>query len=318
MNSEVEWIPVAGMGEMPRSPAFRGHGAKWLLRHWLHSFLAVPHECFVEPFCQTASITLTKPRSDIEVINDKNGDIVNYFKVLREQSGALIQAIALTPWAYEEYLQCWEPTEEPLERARRFYVRSHLTMRMATSQQTNLGFRRQKRLTKEGSRKRMTHAPRTFMKTDHLWQIAQRLRGVQIECMGATAVIQLYDAPTTLIYCDPPYPHHLRKRTDDYARGCEMSDSEHEALLRVLLEVKGLTAISSYRQANGQHNELYLDMLTGWPMHSKVTQTQKGKREECLWLNPALADALAEVQAKQREQVKASYPLFQLIKEKGG
>lgn len=88
-----------------------------------------------------------------------------------------------------------------------------------------------------------------------------------------------------------------------------MSDDDHEALLRVLLKVQGLTAVSSYRQANGQQNELYLDMLAGWPMHTKVTQTQKGKREECVWLNPALAEALAETEAKKRE----AYPLLQFV-----
>ena len=307
-------MPEPNWQDAIKHPAFRGHGAKWVLRKWLNGFLNVPHESFVEPFCQTASILLTRPRSSIEVINDLNGDVTNFFEVLRSNRHELIYQIQLTPWAIEEYRKCWEPSNDPLERARRFYARSHMSMRMATSQQKNPGFRRQKRLSTKSGNGRMSHAPNTFKDISHLWLIADRLLGVQIENGKAQWVIKTYDEPTAIQFCDPPYPHVVRKRRDDYAKGCEMSDREHEDLLSQLKKSKSMIAISSYRKAiqskKTVYNEIYLDMLSDWEMHTKTTDSQNSKREEVVFLNPALMNAreVAERQLKRR------YPLLERIK----
>ena len=62
----------------------------------------------------------------------------------------------------------------------------------------------------------------------HLPEIALRLLRVQIENRPATEVIDLYDAPGTLFYCDPPYVH--ASRGDSKAYGFEMTDDDHRHL----------------------------------------------------------------------------------------
>lgn len=83
-----------------------------------------PHNAWVELFCGSAAMTLAKEPAQIEVINDINGQITNFFKQLRENSDELIRQIELTPYSREEFeLSRIEQTGlTPIERARRFFV----------------------------------------------------------------------------------------------------------------------------------------------------------------------------------------------------
>ena len=102
-------------------PAVRFFGGKFRLAAWIiHHF--TPHESYLEPCMGAASVLLQKPRSKCETINDLSGDVCNFFRVLRDREEELIRAIDLTPWAREEYQLHHEPTDDPVERARRFWV----------------------------------------------------------------------------------------------------------------------------------------------------------------------------------------------------
>lgn len=111
--------------DAPRRPALRYYGGKWRLSPWIISHFP-SHECYVEPFGGGASVLLNKPRSPLEIYNDLNGQVVNFFAVLREQSDKLIRAIELTPWARAEYELSQEivvPNNgNRVEAARRFYI----------------------------------------------------------------------------------------------------------------------------------------------------------------------------------------------------
>ena len=112
---------------------------------------------------------------------------------------------------------------------------------------------------------------------DVIMQAAERLRGVQIECMDAVKLIGQYNHKNVLIYCDPPYI--LGSRTGKQYKH-EMSDADHERLLQALLQHKGSVLISGY------DNEIYRDMLRGWHLETKMEYCRANKqREECLWMN---------------------------------
>lgn len=104
-------------------PPVRYPGGKWRLGQWIIEKLP-PHLTYVEPFCGGASILFQKQPSYQEVINDLDGSVVNFFRVLRSQPDALIGQIKLTPFAREEYQESFVACDDPLEWARRFYVRS--------------------------------------------------------------------------------------------------------------------------------------------------------------------------------------------------
>jgi DNA adenine methylase len=113
-----------------------------------------------------------------------------------------------------------------------------------------------------------------------LSEIAQRLLRVQIEHAPALEVIQRYDSPQTLYYCDPPYPHEARG--DRNAYGFEMTDDEHRALAKILRRLKGKVAISGYQC--DLMTELYGDWYCA-VAPAKYAHSIKQLRTEALWTN---------------------------------
>ena len=107
-------------------PPIRYHGGKFRIASWVISHFPA-HECYVEPFGGGAGVLLQKTPAPFEVLNDLDGEVVNFFRVLRERPGELVRVIQLTPWSREEQRLSFEPASDPLERARRFYVRSWQT-----------------------------------------------------------------------------------------------------------------------------------------------------------------------------------------------
>ncbi len=115
---------------------------------------------------------------------------------------------------------------------------------------------------------------------DGLPEIAERMLRVQIENRPALELIGLYDSPTTLFCCDPPYPHESRGDTKAY--GFEMTVREHEELSTLLHEVKGNVALSGYRCS--LLDNLYKD----WrciEAPTKLAHSIKQPRTEALWVN---------------------------------
>ncbi|MCH8156963.1 MAG: DNA adenine methylase, partial [Nitrospinae bacterium] len=89
-----------------------------------------PHNAWVEVFCGSAAVTLAKDPAPIEIINDLDGDIVNLFQQLRDNTDSLCKSIALTPYARSEFQKAKKGTRssDPLERARCFLVATMMTV----------------------------------------------------------------------------------------------------------------------------------------------------------------------------------------------
>jgi len=200
-------------------PALRYFGGKFRLAPWIIQQFPV-HTCYVEPFGGAMGILLRKEPSVFEVYNDLDGEVVNFFKVLRDHPDELLRAIELTPYSREEQKLAFEPTDglPDLERARRLYVRcwqSHGGGRT----QWHTGWRYQV----NNTRGRSTLVD--WDQTDHLWAIVNRLKLVQIECDDAIRIIERYDRPDTLFYVDPPYLMSTRSiRWGKKAYTCELDE----------------------------------------------------------------------------------------------
>ena len=113
-----------------------------------------------------------------------------------------------------------------------------------------------------------------------LQEIAERLLRVQFENRPALDVIEKYDHPGALFYCDPPYIHS--SRGDQAAYRYEMSDGEHEALADRLSGIQGKAAISGYR------SPLQDALFADWHRFDapiKSAHSIKADRQECLWMN---------------------------------
>ncbi len=259
--------------------AFGWYGGKFNHLSWLLPLLPKAHH-YCEPFGGSGAVLLNRPPAPVETYNDLDGDIVNFFRVLREQREELIGQIALTPFSREEFYLAIAAKEEnatPLERARCFFIRARQT-RTGLAQTATLG---RWANCKNTSRSGMSGVVSRWLgSVASLPEVATRLMRVQIENRPATDLIKLYDDPGTLFYCDPPYPHD--SRGDSKAYSYEMTDREHEALAEVLKYCKGRVALSGYRCA-------ILDRLySDWNLQLAPTKNShaiKQPRQEALWTN---------------------------------
>jgi DNA adenine methylase len=282
--------------------AFGWYGGKYSHLDWLLPLLP-PATHFCDVFGGSAAVLINREPSPVETYNDIDGEVVNFFRVLRNQKEALSEAIGLTPFSREELaLACsLESGLTDLERARRFFVRAR-QVRTGLAQTASAGRWAHCVLT---SRAGMAGAVSRWLGSiEDLSLIAQRLLRVQIENAPAIEVIRRYDSPETLFYCDPPYVHS--SRGDSRAYGFEMTDDDHMILAKTLHDVQGQIVLSGY------HNELYAELYADWhcvEAPSKIAHSVKQERTEVVWMNFVPSNLSTELRQSWTQE-KSSTPLF--------
>ncbi len=250
-------------------------GSKWSMTDWIIGNFPAGYEkmTYMEPFAGSLAVLFNKNRSEIETINDLDGNVVNLFKVIRERPEEFKRSIKYTPWARQEYKLSYEMTGDSLEDARRFLVRCWQAIGTKTSDisgwSNNIkpgdsGISRWTRLDKsiDEAAKRLQNYKK------HL---------VQIENMPAVGLIKRYNRPYVFIYCDPPYILSTRSKR---IYKCEMTDSDHTELLETLLNHTGPVMISGYM------SDMYNQMLKGWTVQKNRSNCEMGKAAtEVIWMN---------------------------------
>ena len=268
-----------GRNKKRKKIVFGWYGGKFSHLEWLLPLLPCCHH-YCELFAGSAAVLLNRFPSPVETYNDIDGQVVNFFRVLREQQEEITRAIALTPFSREEFYKAIYETSDDisdLEQARRFFVRARQA-RTGLAQTATLG---RWANCKNTSRAGMSGVVSRWLgSVDGLPEVAERLARVQIENRPALDVIKLYDGEDTLFYCDPPYLHTTRG--DGKAYGFEMDNEEHIHLSATLNKIKGKAAISGYRC------DLMDTLYNGWTRYDapeKHAHSIKKIRQECLWMN---------------------------------
>lgn len=254
---------------------FRYPGSKWSIAEWIISHFPAGYEkmVYLEPFVGSGAVFFSKIPGTVETINDLDGDIVNLFRVLREQSEELKRALELTPYAREEYNLAFEPCDDPVEKARRYMVKTT----QAIGIKKGKGWRVCRQTDVGGNASKWGGAP------ELLEEIASRLRAnpdhhVQIEHRDALKLISMFNSPDVLMYLDPPYLSDTRKSGAVYAH--EMSEQGHRELLELIAQSKAKIIISGYNSG------LYNTMLSGWNKDEKQVVVQSGAdATEVIWMN---------------------------------
>ena len=269
--------------DAPTRPALRYYGGKHRLATWVIAHFP-GHLNYVEPCGGAASVLLQKPRSPLELYNDLDGNVVNFFRVLRDRSEELISTIRLTPWARAEYESCLDVGQgDDVERARKFYVRASMSFNGAVSDNTRTyGWR-------HSTHYNLRQPPSFDMINNSLDVIASRLMGVQIESRDYQDVVRRFDSTETLIYFDPPYVQSHRTQGFFYLH--DWQDEQHIAGAELMRNCAGFVVVSGY--ACPLYAELY--EAHGWHRVDKEAQTNSGgKRIESLWLSPRTSAALRD------------------------
>ena len=246
-------------------------GSKWALAKWIISFFP-EHHSYLEPFLGSGAVLFNKPRSNIETVNDMDGNVVNLFHWIKRDPERLAHEIYYTPYARQIYEDAFSSMpEDSLQRAVNFYIRLNMGHGFRTNGE-KVGWKNDVQ-----GRERAYASLNWCNLPDKILQAAERLRGVQIENMPALDLIKRFNYKNVLIYCDPPYM--LETRNGKQYR-CEMDDNDHEKLLRLLLQQKGAVLISGY------DTELYHDMLIGWTRYETTAYSRVcSKKKEVLWMN---------------------------------
>ncbi len=246
-------------------------GSKWSIAEWIISFFP-DHHSYLEPFFGSGAVLFNKPRSNIETVNDLDGNVVNLFNWIKEDPERLAREVYYTPYARQVYEETFNRIQgNSLYKAVNFLI----SLNMGHGYRTKGG--------KVGWKKDVQGRERAYDARDwvtlpgRIMEAAERLRGVQIENRPALELIEQSNFPNALIYADPPYVLGTRSMKQ-YKE--EMSDQDHEDLLDVLLDHRGPVLISGY------DSPLYNDRLRGWHREETTCFTQAhARKREVLWMN---------------------------------
>lgn len=271
-------------------PPFSYYGGKTSIASLIAALLP-EHSHYVEPYAGSLAVLLAKPPSPLETVNDLDGDLMMFWRVLRDRPDELIRVCALTPHSRAELAAAWEPTDDELERARRVWV--ILTQsRGATLRHSKTGW---KQYVAPGTSTGMPGYLDAYV--ERMAAVAERLRSVSLECMPALDLIATYGAhEDVLLYVDPPYLGSTRGRGPRYRHEMR-SEAEHRELADALHACKAAVVISGYP------SDLYdRELYAGWDRHTIASTTGNAtgdrSRTEVLWSNrplgiqPSLLDVL--------------------------
>ena len=245
-------------------------GAKWGMAKQIVSMMP-PHRSYLEPFFGSGAVLFNKRPSAIETVNDIDGEITNFFQVLREHPEELAEAISLTPYSRDVFNDAHENRGTgDFDRAYRFAIRSRMGHGFKTYQKT--GFK-----IDVYARERSYCVNCWNTMPERIFEAAARLKGVQIENRPALDLIRKFNYDNVLIYADPPYLLNTRGGKQ-YKH--EMDEQEHIELLAALKAHKGPAIISGYP------SDMYDRELRGWnTIHKHSYNQNSDARTEVLWFN---------------------------------
>lgn len=218
-------------------PPFAYFGGKQKIAGDIAALLA-SHRHYVEPYAGGLSVLLAKKPSRLETVNDLDGDIVHFWRMLRNRPEELARACALTPHSRAERSNALDrPSDlDDIERARRIWV-CLAQGRTGTLRRTGWRF--------DAADSAHTSMPRRLDSYIRRMEAATaRLRSVSLECRPALDVIAAYGkGRRTLMYVDPPYLGEVRER--NYRREM-LSEDGHRELASTLHECVATVVLSGY------------------------------------------------------------------------
>lgn len=253
-------------------------GSKWNIARQLVGLLP-EHHSYVEPYFGSGAVLFNKTPSDIETVNDMDNDVVNLFLCIQEDSERLARMVMTTPFSREMYDSAFDFEdfitevigEEPYRKALVFLIKCWQGHGFRTSG-GKVGWKND-----VVGREKAYALWNWYRLPEWIIDIAERLRKVQIENRPALEVIKRFNHEGVFMYIDPPYL--LGTRTGKQYMH-EMTDHDHEELLKDLLQSKAKIMISGYE------SEMYNDYLKDWNKCTFNSCAEHGKpRKEIIWMN---------------------------------
>ena len=213
------------------SPITYWGGKKLMARHILP--LIPEHLTYVEPFFGGDAIFFAKEPSHVEVINDLNKFVVNFFLQTKINFDKLQQRIQATPFSRGLYKDALVMYENP-------HLFSELEWAWAFWILCNQGYAGKIGSWGYGTIDNKRELSINTKRENFLEDFVKRLECTQLECTDALKVVELRDRPTTFFYIDPPYFNSNLGHYKGY------TESDFENLLKLLSKIKGKFLLSTY------------------------------------------------------------------------
>jgi DNA adenine methylase len=258
-------------------PPLTYYGGKQRLAQYILSLIP-KHTLYCEPFFGGGAIFFAKEPSEIEVINDSNGDLINFYRVMKNNFASLKREVRATLHSREHHQSAKMVLGYPqlfneIKRAWAIWVLANESY--SSRLDASWGF----------DRKRNTSAKRLHHKREKFPSYEKRLELTEIENADALSVIESRDGKNSFFYCDPPYFNAHKGHFHFY------SEQDFEDLLKCLSSIKGKFLLSSYPS----------------PLLEKYKRKYK-------WHSKAIEMPLAVTARYKRQQTKtevltANYPL---------
>lgn len=197
--------------------------------------LIPPHKTYVEVFGGSGALLFAKDKSVVEVYNDINAGLANFFRVFQDpnQFEKLYQGILIQPYSrelYNTYKETWETHDDPVRKAIEWFYVARLSIVGIFGNSWRFS-------------KKLNHAERHYRILGNVPSLQKRTTDVIIENTDWRNILQKYDSDDTFFYLDPPYVHSTRGqgRYND-----EISEQDHKDLVEQLKEIKGKVLLSGY------------------------------------------------------------------------
>lgn len=196
--------------------------------------LIPPHTLYAEIFAGGAAVFFAKEPSGLEVLNDTNSELINFYRVAQNRFPDLESLIRVTLHSRRMHQDACIIYNNPhlfdeVRRAWAVWVLS--TQSFASMLDGTFGYDK----TKNSMTAKIIH------KRDALAEaLAVRLQDVNIECADARYIIQSRDTENSFFYCDPPYFN------SDCGPYKGYTEADFASLLEALAHVKGKFLLSSY------------------------------------------------------------------------
>jgi DNA adenine methylase len=192
-----------------------------------------PHRIYCESFCGGGAVFFRKPPSEVEVMNDTNKELINFYKVVQREFPSLESEIAITLHSRRQHQDAEVVYKYPhmfseVKRAWAIWVLANEGF--GGKLDGAFGYNRSGSMTNTIMNKKMSFS----------YEYAVRLENVQLECTDAIRIIQSRDTEETFHYCDPPYFN------SDCGHYAGYTKEDFEQLLEALSRIKGKFLLSSY------------------------------------------------------------------------